>query len=170
MKLTVPTALTLFRIVLIPVFVIAFYWTTPMGPKVAALVFALASITDWFDGFLARILRQESAFGAFLDPVADKVLLAAAFIMLMKMPQLHIPGWCVVAILAREFLVTGADILSIDSAGETTPDLYFVVRRGGKEIFRSEVFAEVDFQEKDPVTGRAKGLTKAFGPFRVATQ
>ena len=69
-----------------------------------------------------------------------------------------------------EFLVTGADILSIDSAGETTPDLYFVVRRGGKEIFRSEVFAEVDFQEKDPVTGRAKGLTKAFGPFRVATQ
>ena len=68
-----------------------------------------------------------------------------------------------------EFLVTSADILSIDSAGETTPDLYFVVRKGGKEIFRSEVFAEVDFHEKDPVTGRAKGLTRAFGPFRVAT-
>ena len=69
-----------------------------------------------------------------------------------------------------EFLITVADILSIDSAGETTPDLYFVVRKDGKEIFRSEVFAEVDFQEKDPVTGRAKGLTKAFGPFRVAVQ
>ena len=66
-----------------------------------------------------------------------------------------------------EFLVTIADILSIDSVGETTPDLYFVVRKGGKEIFRSDVFAEVDFEAKDPVTGRAKGLTKAFGPFQV---
>ena len=69
-----------------------------------------------------------------------------------------------------EFLVTIADILSIDSAGETTPDLYFVVRKDGKEIFRSDVFAEVDFEAKDPVTGRAKGLTKAFGPFQVPTR
>lgn len=69
-----------------------------------------------------------------------------------------------------EFLITVADILSIDSAGETTPDLYFVVRRGGKEIFRSEVFAEVDFEGKDPVTGRAKGLTRAYGPFQVSTR
>ncbi len=69
-----------------------------------------------------------------------------------------------------EFLVTVADILSVDSAGETTPDLYFVVRKDGKEVFRSDVFAEVDFEEKDPVTGRAKGLTKAFGPFAVPTR
>lgn len=69
-----------------------------------------------------------------------------------------------------EFLITAADILSIDSAGETTPDLYFVVRKGGEEVFRSEVFAEVDFEATDPVTGRAKGLTRAFGPFQVATR
>jgi hypothetical protein len=69
-----------------------------------------------------------------------------------------------------EFLVSAADILSIDSAGETTPDLYFVVRKHGDEVFRSEVFTEVDFEAKDPVTGRARGLTKAFGPFRVATR
>jgi hypothetical protein len=68
-----------------------------------------------------------------------------------------------------DFLITAADILSIDSAGETTPDLYFVVRREGREIFRSEVFSEVDFEIADPVTGRAKGLTKAFGPFQVPT-
>ena len=67
-----------------------------------------------------------------------------------------------------EFLITVADILSIDSAGERTPDLYFVVKKGGEEVFRSEVFAEVDFDAKDPVTGRAKGLTKAFGPFVVS--
>ncbi len=68
-----------------------------------------------------------------------------------------------------EFLVAVADILSLDSSGERTPDLYFVVRRDGKEIFRSDVFAEVDFDVKDPVTGRAKGLTKEFGPFTVPT-
>ena len=69
-----------------------------------------------------------------------------------------------------EFLITVADILSIDSAGETTPDLYFVVRRDGKEVFRTEVFDEIDFETTDPVTGRAKGLTQAFGPFQVSTE
>lgn len=67
-----------------------------------------------------------------------------------------------------EFLVSAVDILSFDSAGERTPDLYFVVRKDGDEVFRSEVFREVDFAAKDPVTGRAKGLTKRFGPFQVA--
>jgi hypothetical protein len=66
-----------------------------------------------------------------------------------------------------EFLVSAVDILSFDSMGERTPDLYFIVRKGGKEVFRSEVFAEVDFEVKDPVTGRPKGLTKKFGPFEV---
>jgi len=68
---------------------------------------------------------------------------------------------------AAEFLISAADILSFDSAGERTPDLYFVVRRDGDEIYRSEVFDDVDFETNDPVTGRPKGLTKKFGPFRV---
>ena len=67
-----------------------------------------------------------------------------------------------------EFLITAADILSFDSAGEQTPDLYFVVRKDGKEVFRSDVFREVDFEAEDPVTGRPKGLTKRFGPFVVS--
>ncbi len=67
-----------------------------------------------------------------------------------------------------EFLVTAADILSFDSMGERTPDLYFVVRKDGDEIFRSEVFDEVDFEVADPVTGRPKGLTRRFGPFQVS--
>ena len=68
-----------------------------------------------------------------------------------------------------EFIITEVDFLSIDSPGETMPDLYFVVRKNGKEIFRSESFAEVDFKTPDPVTGRPKGLTKSFGPFEVGT-
>ena len=66
-----------------------------------------------------------------------------------------------------EFLISAADILSFDSIGEKTPDLYFIVNENGKEIFRSEVFQQVDFEAKDPVTGRAKGLTQSFGPFRI---
>jgi len=66
-----------------------------------------------------------------------------------------------------EFLVFAADILSFDSVGEQTPDLYFLVREDGNEIFRSKVFHEVDFEIDDPVTGRPKGLTKSFGPFQV---
>lgn len=70
---------------------------------------------------------------------------------------------------AAEFLVAVADILSFDSSGERTPDLYFVVRKAGKEVFRSAVFDEVDFDVTDPVTGRKKGLTKSFGPFAVTS-
>jgi hypothetical protein len=66
-----------------------------------------------------------------------------------------------------EFIFTAEDIDSIDSRGETRPDLYFVLWRNGEEIFRSEVFANVDFDAIDPVTGRKKGLTQAFGPFSV---
>jgi hypothetical protein len=67
-----------------------------------------------------------------------------------------------------EFLIGVADIVSIDSPSERTPDIYFVVLRNGREIFRSDVFPEVDFDAKDPVTGRPDGLTKTFGPFRIA--
>ena len=66
-----------------------------------------------------------------------------------------------------EFLIAAADVLSFDSAGERTPDLYFVLQRNGREVFRSDVFAEVNFDAIDPVTGRQKGLTRAFGPFVV---
>ena len=68
-----------------------------------------------------------------------------------------------------EFLITAADILSFDSIGERTPDLYFVVRKDGDEIYRSEVFDDVDFEANDPVTGRPKGLTRKFGPFQVTS-
>ncbi len=66
-----------------------------------------------------------------------------------------------------EFLIAVADILSFDSPGERTPDLYFVLSKDGREVFRSEVFSEVDFDARNPVTGRADSLTKSFGPFRV---
>ena len=66
-----------------------------------------------------------------------------------------------------EFLFSAADILSIDSVGERKPDLYFVITENGNEVFRSEIFPEVDFDAPDPVTGRQDDVTREFGPFRV---
>ena len=66
-----------------------------------------------------------------------------------------------------EFLFSAADILSVDSIGERTPDIYFVITENGNEVFRSEVFPEVDFDATNPVTGRKDNLTREFGPFRV---
>ncbi len=106
MKLTVPTALTLFRIVLIPIFVLLFYLPIPLGGKLAALVFALASITDWFDGFLARKLHQESAFGAFLDPVADKLIVAAAIVLIVQADPRALVAIPSIIIVSREIAVS----------------------------------------------------------------
>ena len=66
-----------------------------------------------------------------------------------------------------EFLFSASDILSIDSIGERTPDIYFVITEHGNEVFRSENFSEVDFDATDSVTGRKDNLTREFGPFRV---
>jgi hypothetical protein len=66
-----------------------------------------------------------------------------------------------------EFMFSEVDFLSIDSLAEKQPDLYFVVWKTGEEIFRSEVFENVDFEAADPVTGRKKNLTRSFGPFHV---
>jgi hypothetical protein len=66
-----------------------------------------------------------------------------------------------------EFLFSAVDILSIDSIGERTPDIYFVITENGNEVFRSEVFDEVSFDATSAVTGQEDSLTKEFGPFRV---
>ena len=81
---TTPNLLTLLRIVLIPVFVVVFYWRAPFAPYLAAVVFAGAAVTDWLDGHLARRWDQTSPLGAFLDPVADKLMVAVALVLLVQ--------------------------------------------------------------------------------------
>ena len=66
-----------------------------------------------------------------------------------------------------EFVFSVADIFSIDSPGERTPDIYFVITENNNEVFRSEIFPEVNFDTTDPVTGRQDNATREFGPFRV---
>ncbi len=80
----IPNALTLLRIALIPVFVVIFYLPVPWARPVCALVFTLAALTDWLDGWLARRWGQTSPLGAFLDPVADKLMVAVALVLLVQ--------------------------------------------------------------------------------------
>ncbi len=89
MRWNIPNILTLLRIVLIPVFILAFYLPYSWAPPLATILFILAALTDWLDGYLARRLDQMSAFGAFLDPVADKLMVVSALVLLAADPQVR---------------------------------------------------------------------------------
>lgn len=107
--LNIPTALTWLRIVLIPVFVGVYYapdaWLSQMARDWIGMgVFALAAITDWLDGYLARRWGQTSAFGAFLDPVADKLMVAAALILLVALGRAD--AWLAIIIIGREIAIS----------------------------------------------------------------
>ncbi|MHB8257384.1 MAG: CDP-diacylglycerol--glycerol-3-phosphate 3-phosphatidyltransferase [Acidiferrobacterales bacterium] len=84
-----PNLLTLLRIILIPVFILAYYLPYSWAPLLATVLFVLAALTDWLDGYLARRLNQMSAFGAFLDPVADKLMVVSALVLLASDPRVQ---------------------------------------------------------------------------------
>lgn len=103
----IPNLLTLFRILLIPVFVFCFYSTHEHARFLAAFVFWLAAITDALDGYLARKLQQSTPFGAFLDPVADKAMVAAALVLIavdMQSLWVTIPAFIMIS---REIIISG---------------------------------------------------------------
>jgi CDP-diacylglycerol--glycerol-3-phosphate 3-phosphatidyltransferase len=103
--LNLPNVLTLMRIMLVPVVVVALLDATPNGSILAAGVFALAAMTDGIDGYLARSRMSITNFGKVMDPIADKLLIAAALISLVSLHRLA--GWVAMVIIAREFAVSG---------------------------------------------------------------
>lgn len=112
----IPNILTLSRIALIPVFLIIAYWPPAMGINghdagwtrhiILTSLFILAAITDWLDGYLARVLNQTSAFGRFLDPVADKLMVAAALIVLVQWQPTITMAFAAIVIISREITVS----------------------------------------------------------------
>ena len=109
MPLNLPNLLTWLRIVLIPLFVGIFYFekswvSVPNQNLVATVIFTAAAITDWLDGWLARKLNQTSAFGAFLDPVADKLMVAAALIILVQLSR--VDAIIALIIIGREITIS----------------------------------------------------------------
>lgn len=106
MNLNVPNLLTLLRIILLPIFVIIFYLPFYGQYLVCAGIFGIAALTDWFDGYLARKLNQITPFGAFIDPVADKLMVAVALVLIVGAyadPLLTIPA---AIIICREIVVS----------------------------------------------------------------
>lgn len=109
MPINLPNLLTWLRILMIPLLISVFYlpdeWLSPHARNLtAALLFAGAALTDWLDGYLARRLNQTSAFGAFLDPVADKLMVAAALIMLVQINRVN--AILAVIIIGREIAIS----------------------------------------------------------------
>ena len=106
--LNVPNALTLVRILLVPVLVVALTVEVPGGPTIAAAVFALAALTDGLDGYIARSRQMVTTFGKVMDPVADKLIIAAALLSLVSLDR--VAPWVAMVIIAREFAVSALRI------------------------------------------------------------
>jgi len=105
--MNLPNKLTLARIGLVPFFILFMELQGVTVSVLALLVFSAASLTDLFDGKIARKYNTVTPLGIFLDPLADKLLISAAFICFVDIPYLGIPAWMVIAIISREFLITG---------------------------------------------------------------
>ncbi len=120
MKINLPTQLTLLRLVLVPFFLV-FTISDNLATRIAALIiFIGASITDLYDGRLARQRNEVTTLGIFLDPLADKFLISSAFISFVQLPEIYVPAWMVILIIGREFLITGLRTLAA-SKGRTLP-------------------------------------------------
>ncbi len=107
LRLNPPIILTLSRILLVPIFILTVY----QHPIFGALIFGIASITDFLDGYLARHFGEITKLGIILDPIADKFLVVSALIVLVDMERL--PAWIAIVIIVREFLVTGLRAIAL---------------------------------------------------------
>ena len=97
--------LTMLRVVMIPAFMLVLYLGFPGANYVALVIFALASITDWLDGYIARRYNQTTDFGKFMDPLADKCLVTAAMLWFVEVGQM--PAWALLTVIVREFAISG---------------------------------------------------------------
>ena len=121
--MNLPNKLTIFRIILVPIMVIIpFLGITgtisgiPISWIIIDLIFILASITDKLDGYLARKNNQITTFGKFLDPLADKILVLTAMVLLVELGK--IPAWIPIIVLAREFIVSGYRLVAVEKGGK----------------------------------------------------
>lgn len=121
--MNLPNKLTVLRIILVPIMVIiplfgisGNVWGIPISWIIIDAIFIIASITDKLDGSIARKNNQITAFGKFLDPIADKILVLAAMVMLVEMQKL--PGWIPIVVIFREFVVSGYRLIVVENNGK----------------------------------------------------
>ena len=106
MAITIPTWLTIFRIFTIPVMVATFYWGHPQSHFITTFVFVLGALTDWLDGWIARKFNMGSAFGAFLDPVADKLAVAIVLFLIVQRHHTAYMAMLAAVIVGREITIS----------------------------------------------------------------
>jgi CDP-diacylglycerol--glycerol-3-phosphate 3-phosphatidyltransferase len=149
---TLPNQLTILRLALVMIFVAARESALPWGATIAAAAFALAVLSDYLDGVLARRLQCETDFGRLMDPLADKVLIAAALVVLAWSHD--IPAWAAIILISRDFLITGlrqlalshGTVLAADPAGKTKTASqmlmigFFLVRDASGEAMRIDAW------------------------------
>ena len=112
----IPNKLTMIRVILIPFFVIFMLWKgIPHNNVIAAVIFILACITDYLDGYLARKYNETTTFGKFMDPLADKLLVCSALICFAADPNCVMPVWVAIIIIAREFIISGFRLIAADN-------------------------------------------------------
>ena len=115
MSMNLPNKLTIFRVILIPVFIIALMSgiiPEPVNRYVGVVIFCVASFTDYLDGHIARKYNLVTNFGKFMDPLADKLLVSSALICMIELGFL--PAWIVIIIISREFIITGFRLIAAE--------------------------------------------------------
>jgi len=122
--LNAPNLLTLGRMALIPVFLYLLYYENRRNSFLAAALYSVCALSDWVDGWLARISDKVTTLGKFLDPLADKVIVLSALVMLVRLGR--VPVWVVVVIVAREFLISGLRTIAVSEG------LVISASQGGK--------------------------------------
>ncbi len=128
LPINLPTTITLSRILLIPLFVLA-----ENRPLIATSIFLVAALTDLVDGYLARRSKQITKLGILLDPVADKLLIISALIVLVDLAR--IPAWMAIVIIAREFLITAMRVIALSQ------DIVIPAEMGGKAKTVTQIVA-----------------------------
>lgn len=110
-----PNKLTVLRMIMVPIFVVVLLgdWFGSAGKWLSVVIFIVASMTDWLDGYLARKHGMVTNFGKFMDPLADKLLVCSAMICLIELGK--IPSWIVIVFIAREFIISGFRLVASDN-------------------------------------------------------
>ncbi|HET9751464.1 MAG TPA: CDP-diacylglycerol--glycerol-3-phosphate 3-phosphatidyltransferase [Myxococcales bacterium] len=122
--LNAPNLMTLGRMAMIPLFLYLLYYENRRNSFLAAAVYAVCAISDWIDGWLARVSNKVTTLGKFLDPLADKIIVLSALVMLVRLGRVQV--WVVVVIVAREFLISGLRTIA------ATEGLLISASQGGK--------------------------------------
>lgn len=159
--MNLPNKLTMLRVFLIPIFMIFFLNFGTTGLYLSLVTFALAALTDYFDGQIARRTRCITTFGKLMDPIADKMLVISALICFLAKDVAYITAWVLVIIIAREFIVTGVRMLAVDEGVVIPANLWGKLKTISQFLLIIVVIInEIVMTYRDPLQG-------GFGNFLV---